>query len=99
MTVAGALAGCSAPAAHQGSRPARALPRDPQTAAALVTIATVFINDYGNGIYGPVYDRWDARSKAIITKAEYVRGIPNARRPQQRHAWTALAAALTERGW
>lgn len=49
------------------------LPRDPHTAGALLKIATNFNNDYDSGIYGPVYDRWDARSKAIISRAEYVR--------------------------
>jgi len=66
---------CSAaPAiAHHGSSPARPLSRDPDTAAALLQIATVFNNDYDSGVYGPVYDRWDARSKAIISRAEYIR--------------------------
>lgn len=49
------------------------MPRDPQTAAALLRIATTFNNDYDRGVYGPVYDRWDARSQAIISRAEYVR--------------------------
>lgn len=40
---------------------------------ALLNIATVFNDDYDSGVYGPVYDRWDARSKAIISRAEYIR--------------------------
>jgi hypothetical protein len=66
---------CSAApaAAHQGSGLVRALPRDPHTATALLKIATVFNDDYDSGVYGPVYDRWDARSKAIISRAEYIR--------------------------
>lgn len=59
--------------AHQGSGPARPLPRDLHTATALIKIATVFNDDYDSGVYGPVYDRWDARSKAIISRAEYIR--------------------------
>ena len=46
---------------------------DPRTAAALLKIAAVFNNDYDDGDYGPVYDRWDARSQAIITRADYIR--------------------------
>lgn len=72
---AGLMASCSgtpAPARH-GSSPVRPLPRDPHTAAALLKIATVFNDDYDRGIYGPVYDRWDARSKALISRAEYIR--------------------------
>ena len=46
---------------------------DPPTAAALLRIAQVFNNDYDNGNFGAVYDRWDARSQAIIPRAEYLR--------------------------
>ena len=65
---------CSAaPAiARHRSTPGRPVTRDPATAAALLRIATVFNNDYDSGVYGPVYDRWDAR-KAIISRAEYIR--------------------------
>jgi hypothetical protein len=49
-----------------------AAPR-PGHRAALLHIATVFNNDYDTGIYGPVYDRWDARSKAIISRTDYIR--------------------------
>src|SRR5215467_3409837 len=74
-TAGSLVVSCSAApaAAHQGSSPATLLPRDPHTAAALLKIATAFNNDYDNGVYGPVYDRWDARSKAIISRAEYIR--------------------------
>ena len=33
----------------------------------------MFNHDYDTGDYGPVYTRWDARSQAIITRADYVR--------------------------
>jgi hypothetical protein len=67
------------------------MPRDSHTAAALLQIATVFNNDYDNGIYGSAYDRWDARSQAIISKAEYV----------HRHTEcpTAPTAAHVESAW
>jgi hypothetical protein len=39
---------------------------------ALLKIATAFNNEYGSGDYGPVYARWDARSQAIITEADYI---------------------------
>jgi len=66
---------CSAaPAlAHHEPSPATPLTRDPDTAAALLRIATVFNNDYDSGVYGAVYDRWDTRSKAIISRDEYIR--------------------------
>lgn len=50
----------------------RDLPRHP-AASALLKIAAVFNHDYDTGDYGPVYARWDARSQAVITRAEYIR--------------------------
>ena len=32
----------------------------------------MYNHEYGTGDYGPVYARWDARSQAIITKADYI---------------------------
>jgi hypothetical protein len=63
---AGCTAGSTHPAARASLRP------DPHTAAALLKIATVFNHDYDTGNYGPVYTRWDARSQAIITRADYI---------------------------
>jgi hypothetical protein len=74
------LAACSAPASHDPAATPR--PRvtatttpgpDPETAAAFIRIAQVFNNDFGNNIDGPVWDRWDARSQAVITRADYIR--------------------------
>src|ERR1022692_3860846 len=66
------VAGCAASPGHAAAS-AAPLPPDPRTASALLKIATAFNNEYDSGDYGPVYARWDARSQAIITKAEYVR--------------------------
>jgi hypothetical protein len=80
LLLAMALAACSAPARHvttAASTPgttATAQPRpDPETAAALTRIAQVFNTDYGNNHDGPVWDRWDARSQAVISRADYIR--------------------------
>ena len=71
--------GCSAasgqdPGSGQGHAAAAAapLPPGPRTTSALLKIATAFNNDYDSGDYGPVYARWDARSQAIITRAQYI---------------------------
>ena len=48
------------------------LPPSPHTASALLKIATAFNHDYDTGNYGPVYARWDPRSQAIITRADYI---------------------------
>ena len=66
------VAGCTAAASHPARSPAQ-LPPDQRTAAALLKIATAFNNDYDNGDYGLVYARWDARSQAIIAKADYIK--------------------------
>jgi hypothetical protein len=65
-------AGCTAGAGHPAASPAP-LPPDPHTTSALPKIATAFNHDYDAGDYGPVYGRWDARSQAIITRADYIR--------------------------
>ena len=36
-------------------------------------IAATFNHDYDTGDYVPVYSRWDARSQAIITRADYAK--------------------------
>jgi len=65
-------AGCTASSSHTAA-PSASLPPDPHTAAALLKIATAFNHDYDTGDYGPVYTRWDARSQAIITRADYIK--------------------------
>jgi hypothetical protein len=73
-----AAAGCTAATAHPAASVAP-LPPDPQTASALLKIAAAFNHDYDTGDYGPVYARWDARSQAIITRADLpqaAQGLP-----------------------
>jgi hypothetical protein len=65
-------ASCSGSSSHPAAAPSP-LPPDPHTAAALLTIARSFNHDYDTGGYGPVYARWDARSQAIITQADYIK--------------------------
>jgi hypothetical protein len=64
-------AGCAASTGHSAATTG-SLPPDPHTAPALLTIATAFNHDYDTGVYGAVYVRWDARSQAIITRADYI---------------------------
>jgi len=72
--VAALGAACSGQGSHP-TAPSLSAPaaQDSHTAAALLAIARVFNNDYDRGVYGPVWDRWDARSKAIITRIDYIR--------------------------
>src|SRR6516162_7610763 len=71
VTAALLAAGCSGTATQPKAAPASLSP-DPQTATALLAIATAFNHDYDTGAYGPVWDRWDARSQAIISRADYI---------------------------
>jgi hypothetical protein len=82
-----AVTGCAAGTAHR-ARAAASLPPDPRTAAALMKIATVFNHDYDTGDYGPVYARWDARSQAIITRADYIRRNQECRGPSRARSQT-----------
>ena len=65
-------AACTAGRARLAASPAPLAP-DPHNASALLKIATAFNHDYDTGDYGPVYARWDARSQAIITRADYIK--------------------------
>jgi hypothetical protein len=65
--------GCSASTTTHRATQAVSLPPDPHTTAALLKVATVFNHDYDTGDYEPVYARWDARSQAIISGADYIR--------------------------
>lgn len=92
-------AGCSpasgkdpGPGQGHGATRAAPLPPDPRTASALLKIATVFNNDYDSGDYGPVYARWDARSQAIITRAQYVRRHQDC--PSAPHAAAVVQSAI-----
>ena len=69
-------AGCTAGQSNDAAAPGRSalhLPADPRTAAARLKIAAAFNDEYGSGDYGPVYARWDARSQAVISEADYIR--------------------------
>ncbi len=66
------LAGCGAGTGHPAASPAP-LPPDPHTASALLKVAATFNHAYDTGDFGPVYARWDARSQAIITRADYIK--------------------------
>jgi len=107
MTVAAAVAvflaaGCTAGQGHHAAAPARSaasLPADPQPAAALLKIATAFNDEYGSGDYGPVYARWDARSQAIISEADYIRRHKDCPASPQPPARTETATPGSHGAW
>ncbi len=98
LLAAGCTAGESRGAAAPGRSPAP-LPADPRTAAALLKIAAAFNDDYDSGDYAPVYARWDARSRAIITQADYVQRNEECRSGPQPPARTEAAAAGPHGAW
>ena len=107
MTAAAAVAvllaaGCTAGQSHDAAAPSRSqapLSADPQTAAALLKIAAAFNNEYGSGGYGAVYARWDARSQAIISEAEYIRRHQDCPGSPQPPARTETAAPGSHGAW
>jgi hypothetical protein len=107
MTAAAVLAvllatGCTAGESHDAAvpgRPPAPLPADPRTAAALLKIATAFNDEYGSGDYAPVYARWDARSQAIITQADYVGRNEECRSGPQPPARTEATAPGPHGAW
>jgi len=70
LVAAALVAGCGSGSASPGPVPTTT---DPPTVAALLRIAQVLNDNYDNGHFGAVYDRWDARSQALISRAEYIR--------------------------
>ena len=46
---------------------------DASSASALRAVATTFNDNYGANRVGAVYDRFDAASRAVISRADYVR--------------------------
>jgi hypothetical protein len=101
-----ALSACSAPPHHAAvpsTRPGvtgTAQPGpDPRTTAALVLIAQVFNNDYDGNNDGPVWDRWDARSQAVISRAEYIRRHAECATAPQGPALVESATPGPHRSW
>jgi hypothetical protein len=96
-------AGCTAGQSHDAAAPGRSaasLPADPRTAAALLKIiATAFNDEYGSGDYGPVYARWDARSQAIISQADYIRRHQDCPASPQPPARTETATPGSRGAW
>jgi hypothetical protein len=95
-------AGCSAGKSHGEAEPggSPALPSaDARTAAALLKIATAFNDEYQSGDYAPVYARWDARSQALITQADYVLRNQECRSSPQPPAITESAVPGPDGAW
>jgi len=92
------LAGCSAGTGHPAAS-ATPLPPDPHTAPVLLRIATAFNDEYQSGDYAPVYARWDARSQAVISRADYVRRNQLCRSGQQPPARTEGDAPGPHGAW
>jgi hypothetical protein len=92
------IAGCAGGGRQSAASPAP-LPPDPRTQAALLQIATAFNHDYDRGDYGPVYARWDARSRAIISGAEYIRRHRECPSPPQPASVTESAGPGPRGAW
>ncbi len=64
-----------------------------------MAVAQRFNDDYGRNLDGPVYDRWDARSKAVIGRAEYLRRHAECPTAPQQPATVESAAPGPDGTW
>jgi hypothetical protein len=95
-----ALGACSASPHHAPSATATTQPApDPKSVTALVHIAQVFNNNYDDNHDGPVWDRWDARSQAVISRAEYIRRHAECATAPQGPAHVESATPGPHGGW
>lgn len=67
------IVGCLTINANASSSLATHATSDPKTRQALLRIAVQFNNNYSANRDGLVYDRWDATSRAVISRAQYVK--------------------------
>lgn len=91
------LAGCgpvvpSAAPAHRRSR-------DPETATALLRIATRFNIDYATARYAAVYGRFDAASRAVISRRDYLRRHRECPSPKEGKVATTSVTRGPGRAW
>ena len=67
VLVVGALVVVSVALLH--GRTGAPVARDPETRQALLAVAVRFNDNYAHNRDGLVYDRWDASSQSVITRA------------------------------
>jgi hypothetical protein len=72
-------------------------PRGPDCAAELAIVATQFNREYQTNDVGLVWDRFDAASQAVISRAHYVRWHREC--PRTPDVATTLAVNRVSRGW
>ncbi|MDE3146441.1 MAG: hypothetical protein KGL23_03310 [Acidobacteriota bacterium] len=70
---------------------------EPATAGALVKVATTFEHDYQHNVDAPVWDRFDAASRALIPRARYVSWHHSC--PTTSSDATVLGATRRADGW
>ena len=82
------VSACGGTSSSGTQRPPGTGRADRPTVAALLRIARRFNQDYAADDDGSVYDRWDAQSQRVISRADYVR--------RHRECPTAPGAAVVE---
>ena len=83
-----------------GTKPAPATARpspEPRTARRLLAVASSFNRDYAANDVAPVYARWDARSRGVISEAQYV--LRHRECPSHPGAPVTESAAPSGDGW
>lgn len=75
----------------------RSTSRQPATASELLRVASVFERDYQHNVDAPVWDLFDGPSRALISRAQYVRWHHDC--PTTSGDATVLDATPLARGW
>lgn len=73
--------------------------RDPETSSALLRIARAFNQDYATNKDAAVYARWDAASRAVISRSAYLRRHRTCPSPPEGRVDTWGVTRGTGRAW
>lgn len=74
-------------------------PTEAMNAGTLMVVAQTFNNNYGKNNDGPVYDRWDKRSQAIISRSDYLHRHTVCPTAPQQTAHVKSAVHVAGNGW
>lgn len=103
LAIAFLLGACSSKTATSAASPSpssSAAPADPKTPEELQAFAQVHFNSFGYGDYASFWDDFDSGSKAVVSRAEYVRRLTAcmAHDPNKNSPWTVVRVSQNKDG-
>ena len=75
LALVAALTGCGGGASNGGSAATSGSSNEPQTIAALKSMAQEQADRYSSGDYGGAWDMWSKKSMSVISRSDYVKLI------------------------